>query len=77
MERFTLNDRYFGKMLAEVTSNFATAHRVREMEAHFDANPEAGAGEQYRKIALETVAKNIEFVRAQAGPILKWVKANL
>ena len=55
MGRFTLNDRLFGRFLATATESFATELRLKEMKDFFEANPEAGAGENYRKIAIETV----------------------
>ena len=53
--RFTLNDRSFGKCITSITDRFNTQQRLDEMNAFFAANPEAGAGEQYRTQALEQV----------------------
>ncbi len=49
VERFTLNDRLFARLLATVAEGFSDGARLAELRDHFDRNPEAGAGEQYRK----------------------------
>ena len=76
VERFTLNDRYLGKMIATVTERFATQQRLDEMEAFFAKYPEAGAGEAYRKIALDTVNTNIKFVANYSEVIKQWLDEN-
>jgi hypothetical protein len=47
------------------------------MEAFFAENPEAGAGESGRKIALETVANNIRFVENFHDIINGWLIDNV
>jgi len=73
VERFSLNDRLFGRLLADVAESFTTPERVEELRAHFEAWPEAGAGEQYRKIALERARANVNFGRRYAGAIGQWL----
>ena len=48
-----------GRMISEITKKFASNQRIEEMESFFAKYPNAGAGENYRKIALETVKNNI------------------
>ena len=71
--RFTLNDRLFGRFLATATESFATELRLKEMKDFFEANPEAGAGENYRKIAIETVQSSIRFLQTKKPEILQWL----
>ncbi len=49
VDRFTLNDRLFARLLATVAEGFSSEKRLTELRTHFDKHPEAGAGEQYRK----------------------------
>ena len=47
------------------------------MKSFFEKCPEAGAGEQYRKIALETVENNIKFKESHAKEIYNWLQGAL
>ena len=62
-----------GRMISEITKSFATLRRLQEMKQFFEEYPEAGAGENYRKIALETVKNNIIFVESKHGQIENWL----
>lgn len=75
VDRFTLNDRYMARMISEVTKKFATPQRLDEMEAFFQKYPDAGAGANYRKIALETVRNNINFVETNKAIIDSWLSS--
>ena len=55
------------------TSGFKSELRLKEMRDFFGANPEAGAGENYRKIALESVQSTIQFLRTKKAEIFKWL----
>lgn len=68
VNRYTLNDRYFGQLIPSITSSFATQTRLDEMNSFFAKYPEAGAGKNYRAKALEIVSKNIKWV-AKYGEI--------
>ena len=74
VQRFTLNDRLMGRMLADIVKKFATSQRLQEMETFYADNPEAGAGANYRKIALETVKGNIAFVENYSLDVSRWLK---
>merc|ERR1711902_320090 len=39
VDRFTLNDRYMGKMISEITKSFATPRRLQEMKDFFEVYP--------------------------------------
>jgi glutamyl aminopeptidase len=76
VDRFSLNDRLLGRMITVITGRFSTALRLEEMKEFFKKNPEAGAGEQYRKIALETVESNIRFRQSHSKEIHNWLQNN-
>ena len=73
VERFTTNNRLMGRMISEITKKFASNQRIEEMESFFAKYPNAGAGENYRKIALETVKNNIAFLRDNVDTIDNWL----
>ena len=64
-----------GRMLADIVKKFATPQRLEEMETFYANNPEAGAGANYRKIALETVKSNIAFLQNYSMDVSHWLKA--
>ncbi|QQP35719.1 Aminopeptidase, partial [Caligus rogercresseyi] len=68
VDRFSLNDRIFGRFLSTATSQFSTEERLQEIKDFFSKYPEAGAGENYRKIALENVKNNIQFIANTLSP---------
>ena len=76
VNRFSLNDRLLGRMIVVLTNRFSTSLRLDEMKAFFKKYPEAGAGAQNRKIALETVENNIRFRESHAKDIHNWLQNN-
>jgi hypothetical protein len=46
------------------------------MKDFFASRPESGAGENYRKIALETVENNIKFIQNYSFDIQAWLTTN-
>ena len=44
VERFSLNDRYLGRMPKYIGSTFASQFRLNEMKDFFKKYPDAGAG---------------------------------
>ena len=73
VERFTLNNRLMGRMISDITKKFASEQRLQEMEDFFEKYPDAGAGANYRKIALETVRNNILFLKEKQDVISNWL----
>ncbi len=63
-------------MIVVLTSRFSTTLRLDEMKEFFKKYPEAGAGEQNRKIALESVENNIWFRESHAKDIHSWLQNN-
>lgn len=75
VDKFTLNDRLMGRMVSDITKKFASQQKLEEMKTFFEKYPEAGAGEAYRKTALERTQNNINFVLAQSDTIRDWLKS--
>ncbi|KAM7362149.1 glutamyl aminopeptidase-like [Cochliomyia hominivorax] len=71
--RFTLNERYLGRMIPAITAHFSTETKLEEMEAFFAKYPEAGAGTVSRLQALETVKYNINWMKTNLKKISKWL----
>lgn len=75
VQRFTLNDRLLGRLMQTITEKFATETKLEEMRAFYAKYPDAGAGANYRKIALETVQNNINFVNSKAAQdVHEWLQ---
>ena len=64
------------QIITTITERFTTQLRLEEMKLFFEKHPEAGAGQQYRKIALETVENNIKFLESHSKDIYSWLKDN-
>lgn len=47
VERFTLNDRYLGRLPKSICANFNTKFQLNQMEDFFRKYPDAGAGMKY------------------------------
>ena len=47
------------------------------MKDFFEAKPEAGAGEMSRRISIEAVENNINFVKTNTEAIKDWLEANV
>lgn len=76
VKRFGLNERYLGKLIPDISKNFATQIRLSEMKEFFDKNPEAGAGALSRKIALEKIQQNIKWLESNLQPLSDWLNVN-
>ncbi|KAL4150039.1 hypothetical protein QTP88_003885 [Uroleucon formosanum] len=73
VDRFSLNDRGFGKLIPSVCSQFNTHERLEEMKVFFEKYPEAGAGKAGRKTALEVVSNNIKWLESHEAVINNWL----
>ncbi|KAJ8721560.1 hypothetical protein PYW07_002335 [Mythimna separata] len=76
VQKFTLNSRYLGGLIPQITSSFNTELKLKEMEAFFAQYPEAGAGESARKRALETVRNNIRWNSYHLNQVTSWINNN-
>ncbi|XP_026732287.1 glutamyl aminopeptidase-like isoform X1 [Trichoplusia ni] len=76
VQRFTLNSRYLGNMIPDITSTFNTDLKLKEMETFFAQYPDAGAGEGARRRALETVRNNIRWNVYHLNAVTSWLVTN-
>ncbi|XP_045768463.1 glutamyl aminopeptidase isoform X2 [Maniola jurtina] len=74
VERFTLNSRYLGSLIPDITDSFSTDQKLKEMEEFFARYPEAGAGESSRVRALETVRNNIQWATTHLAVVSTWLQ---
>ena len=73
MARFSLNDRYLGKLPKTVSSRFTTQFELDQLRAFFVAHPKAGAGARARKQAVEQVENNLRWLEEHRGVIHQWL----
>uniref|UniRef100_A0ABM5GJS6 Aminopeptidase n=1 Tax=Pogona vitticeps TaxID=103695 RepID=A0ABM5GJS6_9SAUR len=73
VNRFTLNDRNLGRLVARITGTFNTELQLWQMEEFFAKYPDAGAGAASRKQALETLRSNIEWLKQHREEIAAWL----
>ncbi|XP_069668648.1 aminopeptidase A-like isoform X2 [Periplaneta americana] len=73
VDRFTLNDRYLGRMVPVVTSSFSSELKLKEMETFFKEYPDAGAGKTGRSQALDHVRKNINWLNRHSKSLGDWI----
>lgn len=69
VERFGLNERNLGRMIPNISNKFTTEIRLKEMQNFFAEHPEAGAGANARKQALENIQNNIKWLKNNKNSI--------
>lgn len=74
--RFGINDRYLGRLIAAITSRFTTNTQLEEMQAFFNKYPEAGAGASSRKEALASVRNNVKWLEQNFQSVSDWLENN-
>lgn len=73
VNRYTLNDRYLGRLIPSITNSFATDLKLKELQAFFEKYPDAGSGKTARATALETVGNNIKWVQRNSEKLENWL----
>ncbi|XP_015590291.1 glutamyl aminopeptidase isoform X2 [Cephus cinctus] len=73
VKRYTLNDRYLGKLIPSITNSFSSELKLEEMKAFFQKYSEAGAGVGARAQALETVSNNIKWLNKNTAKLESWL----
>ncbi|XP_043274166.1 glutamyl aminopeptidase-like [Venturia canescens] len=73
VNRYTLNDRYLGRLIPSITNSFATDLKLKEILAFFEKYPEAGSGKTARATAIETVGNNIKWVQKNRKKLEDWL----
>lgn len=76
VDRFTLNERYLGRMIPTISASFAKQIKLDEMKAFFAKYPEAGAGASARNEALQRIENNIQWLANNEQNVTKWMSAN-
>lgn len=71
--RFTLNERYLGRLIPSITATFTTSTKLDEVNAFFAKYPEAGAGAAARKEALQRIENNIQWLQNNEKNVTKWL----
>lgn len=72
--RFTINDRYLGRMIKRIISHFNTDFQLKDVEAFFAAYPEAGAGARARQQGLTNIRDNIAWRARFEDELTKWLE---
>ncbi|KAG7172427.1 Glutamyl aminopeptidase-like 3 [Homarus americanus] len=75
VNRYTLNDRYLGQLIFNISKYFSTSEKLTQMEKFFTQYPDAGAGELNRQQALESIRLNIRWVKSYSTTILNWLNS--
>ncbi|KAL8604516.1 hypothetical protein ACOMHN_015800 [Nucella lapillus] len=73
VERFTLFDRYFGRVVPIIVTNFNTEFDKEQVLAFFSKYPEAGAGARGRQQALEKIEGNIYWMTHFKPIVMQWL----
>lgn len=76
VDRYSLNDRYLGQLIPNISKYFSKTEKLKQMEEFFALYPDAGAGELNRKQALENVRFNIHWVQSHSVIILDWLNTH-
>ncbi|KAH8399402.1 hypothetical protein KR215_009736, partial [Drosophila sulfurigaster] len=77
VERFGLNDRTLGRLIASITANFASEVKLEEVQYFFSKYPESGAGASSRLQAIETIKYNINWLQENSDEITTWLSGKL
>lgn len=77
VDRFSLNDRYLGRMPKYLSYTFSSQLRMDELENFFKKYPEAGAGKRAREQARENIQNNINWLKTHQDTIHQWFSRNL
>ncbi|XP_061600220.1 glutamyl aminopeptidase [Cololabis saira] len=72
--RYTIDDRYLGRLLTQISTTYNTKLQLWKMEHFFSLTADAGAGAMPRKQALETVRNNIEWISRNEAEIQAWLQ---
>ncbi|XP_059170274.1 glutamyl aminopeptidase-like [Physella acuta] len=74
IDRFTIADRNFGRMAYLVVRFYNTRFKLQQVKDFFALYPNAGAGQRYRKMAIESIEKNIFWMENYKPVIVEWLE---
>ncbi|KAH8273104.1 hypothetical protein KR018_001060 [Drosophila ironensis] len=75
--RFGLNNRNLGRLIAQITKNFASSVKLEEVQHFFEKYPDSGAGANSRLEAVETIKYNIEWLASNRDDITSWLTGSV
>ncbi|XP_043273333.1 glutamyl aminopeptidase-like [Venturia canescens] len=76
VKKYTLNDAAMGSLVGKIVSSFKDRTRFDEAKEFFNKYPDAGAGANSRKLALEESASNMEWIDRNPAIINLWLEKN-
>merc|ERR1712200_44500 len=74
VHRFSLNDRYLGRLPKAIVSDFASPFKLEQVKQFFARYPEAGAGARARKQAVESIENNIKPLDTHLETVQAWLQ---
>jgi len=77
VDRFSLNDRYLGRMPKYISYTFSSQIRLDELLTFYKKYPDAGAGKRARKQAIEAITNNIKWLQKHNTTIHNWFEQNV
>ncbi|XP_015606288.2 glutamyl aminopeptidase isoform X2 [Cephus cinctus] len=76
VNKYTLNDFSMGLAVGSIVSLFKDNQKLEEAKIFFTKHPEAGAGSNARRDALEEAANSINWLTSNLPKIQKWMQTN-
>lgn len=76
VDRFTIDNRYLGRMIPSIVGNFDSETKLDEVLAFFEKYPEAGAGAASREQAVAYIKGNIQWLESNLNDIHNWLEDN-
>ncbi|XP_068219694.1 glutamyl aminopeptidase-like [Palaemon carinicauda] len=76
VDRFTLNNRYVGRMVKYVSTRFTSQYELEDLMDFFQKYPEAGSGVRARQQAIEEIQKNIAWIEKYEDTLHTWFMKN-
>ncbi|KAK6629881.1 hypothetical protein RUM43_003702 [Polyplax serrata] len=74
VKRFSLYHRVMGTFISTLTSGFSTEVELEEVEAFYAKYPDAGAGANARKAALDRIKQNMYWLKKNEATIGAWLQ---
>ncbi|XP_041364193.1 glutamyl aminopeptidase-like [Gigantopelta aegis] len=76
VRRFTLFSRGLGRMVTGIVSSFNSEIKLQEVEEFFKKYPDAGSGARGRLQAIESIKRNINWMKTNEQTITDWLIKN-
>lgn len=76
VSRFTIDNRYLGRMIPAVVANFDSETKLGEVLSFYEKNPQGGAGAASREQAVANIKVNIQWMKSNLNDIHNWLEKN-